>query len=143
MHPSTVQQAFLYIFFVLNAGTMKKQSIQGGALGEVSGWHRGKGGVVCVYLYARVEEAQREQELLVHRRVGGDVELAVVQLVVRALQVRLILFTGKEGHSRSFSSTMLHMILDPAIRENGIRKTSKFLPTLLCPLLTLWGQYQL
>ncbi len=44
----------------------------------------------CTYLHACVEEAEREQELLVHGRVAGDAQLAVVQLVVRALQVGLL-----------------------------------------------------
>lgn len=42
------------------------------------------------YLDARVEEAQGEEELLVHGRVAGDAQLVVAQLVVRALQVCLM-----------------------------------------------------
>lgn len=42
------------------------------------------------YLHASVEEAEREEEFLVHGRGTGDVQLVVVQLVVRALQVGLV-----------------------------------------------------
>lgn len=45
---------------------------------------------IPIYLDACVKEAKRKQELLVHGGVAGDAQLDVVQLVVRALQVRLV-----------------------------------------------------